>query len=130
MIYQYLKINFEIIEVNNIFAEAALFYKNISHDIIAFSLFSLTSDLDEFNLAITNVSKIKTCNIEALDFFKDKVIKSTKKEQMKLEVLESNLKIGIRSPVMLRKNLEVKIGLMNSFVGSITIIVKTSQILF
>jgi hypothetical protein len=49
---------------------------------------------------------------------------------MKLEVLESNLKIGIRSPVMLRKNLEVKIGLMNSFVGSITIIVKTSQILF
>ncbi len=93
-------------------------------------LFALNDDTDKFNKAISTKFNINNVKISAID--SNKTTKFTKKpnttcttnSRQKIKIsdtagLESTLEVGVGSVVMLRRNVDTEIGLVNGAVGSV-----------
>jgi hypothetical protein len=99
-------------------------------------LFPRNDDAEMFNAILTNMNKIKTENLYAIDSINSSITNKTQnktKRNKKATVnkipvkkthetagLETKLCLGINSKVMLRRNLNVSLGLVNGAIGTIT----------
>ena len=118
-----------ISNLNNTIGETAEFYKKLNYNNLKLTcLFALTKDVNKCNEEISMAYSIATINITAIDFLNNKLVgKCQKTKASETSGLENLLMIGINSRVMLRRNIDVTIGLCNGAIGTVKAIVKNQM---
>ena len=119
---------------NDLIEDTANFYNKLlekSENTIC--LFPCRDKVNNFNEKMTKMLQINTYNVEAEDSWskgskqisknnKSRITKTGKKKDQDVSDsagLESNLKIGVNSRIMLRRNIDIEKGLCNGALGTV-----------
>lgn len=129
-----------IVEGRNKIQNAAYVYNElIKNDPFIVALFSNVKSVNKFNEYIEELNAIDSVSIVAQDVIpssmklqarknkKKNKINITKKTTQQTAGLESILKIGVSSRVMLKRNTDVEIGLVNGAIGTVISINKNPK---